>query len=402
MTKFQLTITILLALLPAGWPLGPAAAEEPPFKPGETLTLERCIAIALEKDPDLKGKAYSAEAARARVDGARAGFLPTASVKAAVTRNKAEDRNPADTFSGINTYDMKSAGVSANQLLFDFGKTNASYKASQAGLASARADQESLAVEIVNDVRRAYYQVLNARRTRELREAMVAQYQQHLSVAQTQLAAGTKPKYDVIKAQTDLSSAQLDLIKADNNLQIARAQLATSMNLPGARNFEIVDTLSFVKYEATLDPILAAAYAKRQDLQSLAAQAEAQERDIRYAKSDLYPALYASAGYDFAGSRSPLSSGWNAGANLSMDVFSGFRKVAKVREYENNLLAARTKLESLKLKISLDAQQAFLNLGQAEKAIETATLQVAQAQEEAHQDGRVARFVHANLAQGAE
>lgn len=356
-------------------------AAEPAIQPGDTLPLERCIAIALENDPDLKGKAYSAEAAGARVEQARAGFLPTAAVKAAYVKNEAVSRNTADPYSNINTYDMKSAGITANQLLFDFGKANASYKSSQAGLASAKADRESLAVDIVNGVRRAYYQVLNARRTRELREAMVAQYQQHLSAAQIQLTAGTKPKYDVIRAQTDLSSAQLELIKADNGLQIARAQLSNAMNLPGAPAFEIVDNLSFSKYETALDAILNAAYARRQDLQSLAAQAEALERDLRYAKSDLYPALYASAGYDFAGSRSPLSQGWNAGANLSMDVFSGFRKAAKVRESENNVLAAKTRLESLKLKISLDAQQAFLNLGQAGKAIETATLQVAQAQE---------------------
>ena len=62
---------------------------------------------------------------------------------------------------------------------------------------------------------------------------ILEQYQNDLKIAQAHIAAGTKPKYDVTKAQTQVSQAQLQLIKAENGVSLAKTALSVLMNTPG-------------------------------------------------------------------------------------------------------------------------------------------------------------------------
>ncbi len=362
-----------------------AVADEPAIsiQDGEVLSLQRCVAIALARDPDLRGLGYAADAADARLLQARSQYLPSASATAGYQKNDAVKRNLEDPYRSpaLNTFDDKTVGVSVSELIFDFGKRYSSVKAARFLRDAARSQRDSLAVKVAADVKQAYYAVLQAKRARALRSEMVEQFKQHLSVARTRFEAGVRPKYFVTKAETDLSTAELDFLRADKELQVAQAVLAAAMNFFSAPAFDIVDTLDFEKYEAELDDILAKAFSTRQDLQALSEQTKAAGKSLAAARGDLFPAFYATAGYQFAGSRAPLSNGWNAGVNVTADLFSGFRKIGELSEAKDFLRQTETKVESLRRQIGLDARKAFLALQEAEKAIKTATQGRGQAKE---------------------
>ncbi len=72
--------------------------------------------------------------------------------------------------------------------------------------------------------------LLASQRSREVAKEVVTQYEQHLQQAKGFFEVGTKPKFDVIKAQAELSTARLNLIKAENALKIAKVTL----NMPWA------------------------------------------------------------------------------------------------------------------------------------------------------------------------
>ena len=355
----------------------------PAIQAGEVLPLERCLAIALAQDPDLRGLGYAADAAEARLVQARSSYLPSASATVGYQKFEADKINPQDPFRNpdINDFKYKTAGVSVNQLLFDFTKTYASIRATRFLRDAARSRRDFLAVQIAAQVKQAYYGVLQAKRARDLRAEMVDQFKLHLSVAKTRFDAGVRPKYFVTKAETDLSNAELDSLRADKDFQVAQAVLATAMNFNSAPAFDIVDNLDFEKYEITLDDILGKAFSARQDLKALGAQVEAARKSLSAARGDLFPAFYATAGYQYGGSISPITHGWNAGVNLTADLFTGFRQIGKISEAENLLRQTETQVESLKLQIGLDARQAFLTLNEAEKAIQTATQGVSDAKE---------------------
>ncbi|MDD5628150.1 MAG: TolC family protein [Elusimicrobia bacterium] len=364
-----------------------ASAAEPSAPPviqaGDVLPLERCIAAALAQDPDLRGLGYAADAAEARLTQDRSVLLPSASATAGYQKNQAVMRNAQDPYSPatINDFNYKTGQVSVSQLLFDFGKRYSSVKATRFLRDAARSRRDAQAVLVSAEVKNSYYNLLQAKRARDLRVEMVEQYKQHLSVAKTRFEAGVRPKYFVTKAETDLSSAELDFLKADKDQQVAQAVLATAMNFVNAPPFDIVVNLDFEKYDITLEDILARSFAQRQDLKALNAQVESARKSLSAARGDLFPAFYASAGYQFGGSISPYTNGWNAGVNLTADLFTGLRKVGKISEAKDLMRQTETQVESLKLQIGLDARKAFLSLQEAEKAIQTATLGVEQAKE---------------------
>src|SRR3989454_2850972 len=105
----------------------PPATERAPIA-GRTLTLDECIAIALEAQPRIQATLADYAAARYRVNQAMAPLLPQLSglVSASQSESTSISRNAA----GVNITTVQSrqlgdtflAQVQLSQLLFDFGK----------------------------------------------------------------------------------------------------------------------------------------------------------------------------------------------------------------------------------------------------------------------------------------
>jgi outer membrane protein len=210
----------------------------------------------------------------------------------------------------------------------------------------------------------------------------VKQYALHLEQAKGFYAVGTKPKFDVIQAEVNLSNAKLNLIKAGNDLKIAKVNLNNAMGVPNAPDYSIEDNLSFKKYEITLEDALARAFENRPDLQSSVAKRKAGEVSIDSAKANYYPFLTGNAAYNWAGQRfDQYDNGWNVGALLTFPVFSGFLTKYQTEEAKANLNVLKANEESVRQTVILDVQQAYLNLIQAEESIPTAELGLQQAQE---------------------
>ena len=74
---------------------------------------------------------------------------------------------------------------------------------------------------------------------------------------------GTKPKFDVTKAEVDLSNARLALISAQNSVRIAVVSLNNAMGVPEAPEYSIEDNLSFRQYAITTEAAMEQAYANR-------------------------------------------------------------------------------------------------------------------------------------------
>ncbi|NTU43634.1 MAG: TolC family protein, partial [Nitrospirales bacterium] len=162
----------------------------------------------------------------------------------------------------------------------------------------------------------------------------------------------------------------------------ARANLKTSMGLSDTSGIDrIVDTLSYRKYDITLDKALENAYDKRADLKALRIKRQAAEASVELVKKDYYPVLSANANYEVTGNRLPLNDGWAAGMTVTLPVFNGFLTKHQVEESKSSLSVIKANEESLRLSILFDVQQAYLSLQDAESRIPTAELAMRQAEE---------------------
>lgn len=360
----------------------PLYAQEAAIKEGESLNLDRCVEIALKIHPTIEGSLYAIKAREAQLGQARANYFPKLDTSAGYLRNF-EINNTLDPYSVLvmEQYNNSTANATLYQRIYDFGRTPTNVDIKKLNLDSSRFDFSSNATTVTNNVKNSYYGVLKTQRARNVTIETVNQFKQHLDQAKAMFYAGTKPKYDVIKAEVDLSNAQLNLISAENDLKIAWVTLNNAMGIDSVAEYKIEDNLAFAKYELTMEDALQKAYQNRPDLKSLVAQQESAQKSVELAKKEYYPLLTGNAQYNAGGSQYPLGQGWQAGVNMSVNIFDGFSTTNKVAEAMANKRIIDAKINAMKLQIMLDVKQAFLNLIKAVETISATEVQVMQATE---------------------
>jgi len=380
MKKRLLFLVCFLLLLPA------AVGAEDLIRKGETLDLQRCIAIALERHPSIQAAAGTVTAGESRVGQARSGFYPQLNGSAGYSRTNPANTSgfsrtdPTNTSAG-QSYNSYSSSISLSQNIYDFGKTSTQVKIQEFNRDSFRSDLDNVFIQVVFAVKQAYYGLLQARRNRDVSREVVGQFQQHLEQAKAFFEVGTKPKFDVTKADVDLSNAKLNLLKAENAFRLSLVTLNNTMGMPEAPDYEVVDQLPFQREKIDLEEATRKAYDRRPDLIAIAAKRKSLEQSIELARKSYYPSILGTASYGWGGSEFPLDQGWSFGAQVNVPLFNGFLTKYQVEEARANLdvLAANEAL--LRQTVYQDVKQAWLNLDEAADRIVTAELSVRQATE---------------------
>src|SRR5215813_9757082 len=243
-------------------PPAPAAPAQTPPQPstqvaGRVLTLEECIAIALEAQPRVQATLADYAAARYRVNQAFAPLLPQLSGVASATRshipifvtNAAGNNVPTTQSRDFNESFVAQAQLS--QLLFDFGKNLAATDAARK-LAEVAVEDVELQRQLISlTVKEAYTNTLFSQRLILVQEQAVELAGLNVRSAKGFFDVGTRPKSDVARAEVDVANARVDLIRARNAEQLARVALATAMGLPATTSLQIQDNL--VYQPVTLD-----------------------------------------------------------------------------------------------------------------------------------------------------
>ena len=137
------------SILPAG-----AGAEEL-IRKGETLDLQRCIAIALSGHPAIQAAAGTLRAGDSRIGQARSGYYPQLNGSAGYNRTD-------PTTSAGQVYDSYSSSVSLSQNLYDFGKTSTQVKIQELNRDSSRSDLDNVRTQVSFGVKQAYFGLLQA------------------------------------------------------------------------------------------------------------------------------------------------------------------------------------------------------------------------------------------------
>ena len=383
MKKISFFLAVLILVSP-----GFAAAEEV-IQKGEVLTLKQCVEIALTRHPSILAARSNVDVYYARKGQAEAGYYPRVDASAGYSRFKPSTISTGTTTIGVSgrvttqhSFDQYSTGIGASQMIYDFRRTGTLVNIQKLNIGSATEDLRNTEDQVIFNVKQAYYGVLTAKRNLEVAKETVQQFQLHLEQAKAFYEVGTRPKFDVTKAEVDLGNAQLNLIRAENNLRIAKVILNNEMGMPEAPAFEIEDILFFEKYSIGFQEAVDRAYENRPELKSIALRKKATEESVSLAKKEYYPFLTGDASYSWAGEQFAVNDGgWSAGLTLSIPIFSGFSTKHQVSEAKANLLILTADEEALRQNVLLDVQQSLLFLTEAEERIAVAELQVKQAQE---------------------
>ncbi|HET7318288.1 MAG TPA: TolC family protein, partial [Nitrospirota bacterium] len=207
----------------------------------------------------------------------------------------------------------------------------------------------------------------------------------HLRQAEAFFRAGSRPRFDVTRAEVDVNTARLGMINAGNDVRLRTIALYNAMGTDPKGDIEIEDILSRPTAFPSLDQMQAEALNNRPEMQKATADIQAAQARVRAAESNYLPTLSANGAYNWAHGRSettlpagPLGGGefqsdirnsWNAGIVLSMPLFEGGLTQGRVSEARANLRALEAQRDGLRQSILLEVNQAFADLDSASARI---------------------------------
>ena len=362
----------------------PAAPERQPIA-GRVLTLDECVAIALEQQPQITARLFDYAAARYRVDQALAPFLPqlTGSVTTTKSKSNSIPSSALATAPAVTTFrefnQTLNANIALSQLLFDFGKnlaaTDAARKLQDVALESVELQRQLISLS----VKEAYTNILFAQRLIRVNEQALQRADLNLKSARGFYEVGTRPKSDVARAEVDVANARLTVIQAKNAERLALVALNTAMAIDVDTPTTIQDNL--VYEPVTLDRLAIRAEALRQrpEYRQAKLTADAAEALQRQAFRNFFPDITGSGTY--GGVRPELAEVWTLSLSLTWTLYDGGGRIGRYREARANYDGAVARIRATELDIIQNVEQAQLTVGEAAERIQAAQAAVASAQE---------------------
>ncbi|MGB2579776.1 outer membrane protein TolC [Elusimicrobium simillimum] len=339
-------------------------------------SVDKCIEIALEKNPTLAAAHSNLLGAKAKVWQSGSVFFPQISASGGWSRSRTEVLD--DVFSYGNKVN---AGVSASLAVFSFGKDYLAFRAQQLSYTSSDYTYQDTLNKTVYDVKEAYYNLVYAIKSVEVYKTSVQQYEQQLAQAQSFYKVGIRSKIDVTNAEVNLNNAKLNLIKAYNNVKTSYATLNSLMGLKKLELYSVDDDLESEKYEISAEYALTTAYQNRPDLAAAVAKTEASKATLNAQRTNYLPEINASASYGVSGSTSLSRENGSVGLSASWSIFNGLSTTKRVEELKATFMANQYTQEAVRQSIMKDLTQAYANLTQAEEAIPVSKLNVEKAKE---------------------
>lgn len=359
----SLFITVLMFI--------PSLAGAVEIQEGQSLTLEECMEIALERHPDLKSARATIEVKDSGVALAETAWNPGVDLSSSYKRRSVTN----------DGYDSYSNSVTVSQLITDWGKTKSQVAVAELDLEASGYDYDYKVQDLLFDVKEAYFDLLRAMKEEEVALEAMKMYEHHLEQARAYYEVGKVSKIDVTTAEVDLSKAGLDLIKARTSVRTGRAVLNNALGYPDAPPFSIEDMLSWKEIGMSREDILKSAMMTRPDLRSLEIQEKQAQESVVLAKKDHSPTLSANAGYSWGDDHFTGDDELYMGISLEVSIYDGGLTKEKVRQARAELKKSSADLESLKQDVILEVDSAFLEVQDSAEAIQTAGRTVEQAKE---------------------
>ncbi|HLA25126.1 MAG TPA: TolC family protein [bacterium] len=343
------TLLSAILILLVGLPVG-VRAQTP-----QAVTLESAMVSAVDRHPTVVAATQALRAAEARVVAARAGTAVAISANArasvgTVGTSGAPTGGDAGTSHDVSvgaTYPLYDGGITALQIV----QAQAAVESAQASLAAARQDVALAAGQ-------AYFNVLRAQRTVEVREAALRTARGQVEQAEAFVRAGTGARADVIRAQATAATAEADLVGARGQVEITMVQLRSAMALPVAQAVTVADPAAPVPVVLAPSDAAAQAVRERPEVRRLDADVRSAEVALRIAEIRAGFLITVSAGGVVQVSPNPGRVGWSVGANASFPILDGGAARAEVAAARANVAAAQARREATVLQVQTQAYQA--------------------------------------------
>ncbi len=336
--------------------------------------------------PQLRAADATADAAKARIDIARIPQIPTAAIEATHSESTANFvarpgsvpksfSSTGSTFS-LEPFGFWHAGASSRWTFADFGRTSASVNAADHAAQAAGADARSIRRQVWLQVMSAYQLVLTAEAGVVTAKETRDQSAQRRELAKSRVEARVRPPLDLARAESDLASAEVAVLRGEEQVRAARIALAVAIGLTQAVAGPLAP-LSLPDAELTderlqsaeaLDKWTDSAAAERPEIVGLAQRHQAALAELAVVQKTANPSLYLGASATLAGTQLAAMA-FNLGltAGVTWPISGMWLASPQIAEVRARIRALDGQEQSLRLSVRGELDAARTAVAQARK-----------------------------------
>ena len=277
---------------------------------------------------------------------------------------------PAGTYIPVKfgTKYNSTANIQLQQTLFD-GQVFIGLQARATSIQFQTKNMEVTEEAIKTNIYKIYYQLVLSKTQIALLDANITRLEKLKHDANELYKNGFAEKLDLDKISVQLSNLQTEKTKALNSISIGYLGLKTLMGMPVKESLVLVDQISEEQVKEDFSNDTAYQYADRKDFQYLSLAKKLNEFNIKRYQLSSVPVLSLNGAYsknaqrntfDFFGKGDWFTTSY-LGVNLSVPIFNGFARTARVSRTRIELKETENQLDNLKLSIDGEVEQAKIN-----------------------------------------
>ncbi len=383
----------------------------------QTLSLEECVEMAIEKNISIKQSILEIENAAIDKSNAIGNFLPNLNAQSSHSWNVGLNQNITTGLLENLTTQFSSMGASVGMNLYNGLQNFNRLHRANLNILAKKYQLEDMIDDTKLLVANSYLQVLFNSEILNSQKSQLIVAEEQLKRTVYLIEAGSLPSGDLFELEANIASQEQSIIQAENNFILSKINLAQLLQITDYDNFNIVFEDLDIPFSKILEQnpksIFEKALTFRNDIKLGAVNINIAEKDIELAKGTLQPTLRAFYSYsnrigysdrligtgDFylapigtvlssgetvvrevenRRTASPLSfsdqfkfnEGQNYGLSLNIPIFNGFTSRNSVKRAKINLERSKNSFERQKLDLESQINQAYNDLRGAYKFYE--------------------------------
>jgi TolC family type I secretion outer membrane protein len=332
--------------------------------------------LALCNHPQTREVWASARAQAALVGVAQGGWLPSLDASAGATRFQNEN----------NPFTRTSAALTLSWLLVDFGQRSANVENARQLLNAAAATQDATVQTLFLAALQTYYAAQATQAAVVSANEAERAAGESFRAADARYAVGVATPADRLQAQTALSQATLNRIRAEGEARNALGALANALGFGAQQAMVLADLPAApteTAFQQQVDALINEAQARRPDLRAAEAQVKAAEAGVDLARAQGRPTISLAAGPSWQESAGVITRGNSIGLSLNVPLFAGFDTTYRVRSAAAQAEVRAAQRDRIKNQVALDVWRAYQSLTAATQSLKTTADLVASAEQSA-------------------
>jgi len=338
-----------------------------------TLTLADAQRIALQNNPDFIKTRFSIDSARSRFYQSFSGYVPTLNVGMSISQQFGKTWS-TNVGSQSESY---SPSISGQWLIFDSLNRELGIIARKWELKQTKTAQDDAKRLLLRAVAYAFADIQLSVTQKIINQARIDYAQKMLDETELKYNAGSSLLTDVLNFRITLRNAELDMVKAENDIRAKKYVLAgylglTDGTIPDSISIPLIDEERDVDMSRipSIDVILDTALSNRPDLRSVREKMEQTKYTFWQSMTSFGPKVTMDYSLGYSKNRNvpgnaatdiTRSGSFRYGMSASWNLFNGFSDYFNAKAAYANLASVDYELANTWLTLITDVRTAYDN-----------------------------------------